>query len=50
MVQVDIVYELSNGFVVDFDGTLYVLSDNDLLFSGSRVYTYPNKLVQRYYA
>lgn len=48
MIEVTIFAELSNGFVVIFGGTKYVVSDADILFQNSRAYTYPDKLIQRY--
>jgi hypothetical protein len=48
MIEVNIIYHLSNGYVVDYGGTLYILMDQDILFVGNKTYTLPNKLTHRY--
>lgn len=48
MVEIFIVYYLSDGYVVYYNGALYVLMDQDILFQDSKAYTYPNKLVASY--
>jgi hypothetical protein len=48
MIEVNVVYHLSNGYVVNYGGTLYILMDQDIMFIGSKAYTLSNKLVTRY--
>lgn len=49
MLQIMIVYHLSNGYVVQYGNTRYILNDWDITFIDGQAYTYPDKLIQVYH-
>lgn len=49
MIEVQIFGTLSDYWIVEYGNTMYLMLDQDLLFSGGKVYTYPNKLRQEYH-
>jgi hypothetical protein len=49
MIEVSIFGELSEYWIVQYGNTLYLMLDQDLLFQGNKVYTYPYKLRQEYH-
>jgi len=48
MIQVRIIYKLSNGWIVEYEDVKYILNDWDIIYIDHKPYTYPNKLVQKY--
>lgn len=49
MIEVQIFGSLSDYWIVEYGNVMYLMLDQDLLFQGGRVYTYPNKLRQEYH-
>ena len=48
MVEVKLFTTLGTDFVVEYQGHLYYLSNDDIYIKSNRYYTYPNKLTRRY--
>ena len=48
MIQVNVISELSNEYIVLYYGARYKLTNEDIFFQNSKAYTYLDKLVKRY--
>ncbi len=48
MIKVRVVYQLSDGYVVEYNKIRYILTQAEIFYSGPQAYTYPDKLKRLY--